>query len=174
LSGTVADARLTANVPLKDAANAYTGGLQTISSERSIDGGRTWSAPSKIAKLGTVAESADGEPLRVGDYLPDLAVDRDSGALYATWADGLGGSTNKIVLSRSTDGGQHWSTPAIVSHHNSAQSFNHAVEVANDGEVAVLYYDDNDNTVKVENTVDIVAWLAPKAMPSGLRKTPKQ
>jgi hypothetical protein len=112
---------------------------------RSKDG-RNWSAPSKIAKLGTVAESADGEPLRVGDYLPDLAVDRDSGALYATWADGLGGATNKIVLSRSTDGGQHWSTPVIVSHHSSAQSFNHAVEVANDGEVGVLYYDDNDNT----------------------------
>ena len=50
------------------------------------------------------------------------------------------------MLSRSTDGGQHWSTPVIVSHHNSAQSFNHAVEVANDGELAVLYYDDNDNT----------------------------
>ena len=113
---------------------------------RSKDAGRTWSAPSKIAKLGTVAESADGEALRVGDYLPDLAVDRNSGALYATWADGLGGSTNKIVLSRSTDGGQHWSTPTIVSHNPSAQSFNHAVEVANDGEVAVLYYDDNANT----------------------------
>ena len=108
---------------------------------RSKDGGGTGARPPKIARLGTVASIADGQPLRVGDYLPDLAVDRDSGALYATWADGLGGSTNKIVLSRSTDGGRHWSTPAIVSHHNSAQSFNHAVEVANDGEVAVLYYD---------------------------------
>jgi hypothetical protein len=112
---------------------------------RSKDGGKTWAAPSKIAKLGTVNESADGKPLRVGDYLPDIAVDRDSGALYATWADGLGGPTNKIVLSRSTDGGQHWSTPTIVSHHDSAQSFNHAVEVANDGELAVLYYDDAAN-----------------------------
>jgi hypothetical protein len=108
---------------------------------RSRDDGRTWSAPSKIARLGTVAESADGKALRVGDYLPDLAVDRDTGALYATWADGLGGSTNKIVLSRSTDGGRHWSAPAIVSHHSSAQSFNHAVEVGNDGEVGVLYED---------------------------------
>src|SRR3954447_16280940 len=40
---------------------------------RSRDGGKTWSAPSKIAPIGTVAESADGQPLRVGDYLPDIA-----------------------------------------------------------------------------------------------------
>jgi hypothetical protein len=115
---------------------------------RSQDDGRHWTAPSKIARLGTVAISADGQPLRVGDYLPDLAVDPETGALYATWADGLGGSTNKIVLSRSTDGGRHWSTPTVVSHNNAAQSFNHAVEVAHDGELAVLYYDDerNDNT----------------------------
>jgi BNR repeat-like domain len=112
---------------------------------RSQDGGVHWSAPSTIARLGTVGVSADGKPLRVGDYLPDLAVDPENGNLYATWADGLGGSTNKIVLSRSTDGGRHWSTPTIVSHHDSAQSFNHAVEVAHDGELAVLYYDDARN-----------------------------
>jgi hypothetical protein len=123
---------------------------------RSTDGGRHWSSPTKIARLGTVSETADGQPLRVGDYLPDLAVDRGSGALYATWADGLGGSTNKIVLSRSTDGGRHWSTPVIVSHHDSAQSFNHAVEVANDGDLAVLYYDDaanNDETPGIPTDV---------------------
>jgi hypothetical protein len=108
---------------------------------RSQDGGLHWANPTQVAKLGTVAESADGQPLRVGDYIPDIAVDRQSGALYVTWADGLGGATNKIVLSRSTDGGRHWTAPQIVSHHNSAQSFNHAVAVANDGDVAVLYYD---------------------------------
>jgi hypothetical protein len=123
---------------------------------RSTDGGRHWSSPSRIAKIGTVAVSADGQPLRVGDYLPDLAVDPDSGALYATWADGMGGATNQIVLSRSTDGGRHWSRPAIVSHHASAQSFNHAVEVASDDDVAVLYYDDaanNDETPGIPTDV---------------------
>jgi hypothetical protein len=112
---------------------------------RSQDGGLHWTNPTQIAKLGTVAESADGQPLRVGDYIPDIAVDRQSGALYVTWADGLGGATNKIVLSRSTDGGRHWTAPQIVSHHNSAQSFNHAVAVANDGDLAVLYYDTASN-----------------------------
>jgi hypothetical protein len=108
---------------------------------RSKDDGVHWSAPSQIAKIGTVGVSADGQPLRVGDYLPDIAVDRHNGNVYVTWADGMGGSTNKIVMSRSTDGGRHWSSPAIVSHHPAAQSFNHAISVSNDGEVVVLYYD---------------------------------
>jgi len=112
---------------------------------RSTDGGRHWGSPAKIAPLGTVGITADGQPLRVGDYLPDIAVDPATGALYATWADGLGTATNKIVLSRSTDGGRHWSAPTAVSHHASAQSFNHAVTVGNDGELAVLYYDDARN-----------------------------
>lgn len=122
---------------------------------RSTDGGRHWTSPAKIAPLGTVNITADGEPLRVGDYLPDLAVDPDSGTLYATWADGLGTATNKIVLSRSTDGGRHWSAPTVVSHNDAAQSFNHAVTVGNDGELAVLYYDDarNDATAGIPTDV---------------------
>jgi hypothetical protein len=59
------------------------------------------------------------------------------------------------VLSRSTDEGRHWSTPTIVSHNNAAQSFNHAVEVAHDGELAVLYYDDarNDSAAGIPTDV---------------------
>jgi hypothetical protein len=37
----------------------------------------------------------------------------------------------------------------VVSHNDAAQSFNHAVAVGHDGEVAVIYYDDarnNDTT----------------------------
>ena len=113
---------------------------------RSTDDGVHWSSPSQIAKLGTVGVSADGQPLRVGDYLPDITVDPNGGDVYVTWADGLGGATNKIVMVRSSDGGQHWTAPKIISHHDSAQSFNHAITVAHDGEVAALYYDTARNT----------------------------
>jgi Neuraminidase (sialidase) len=142
---------------------------------RSTDGGKHWGRPSPIAKIGTVGVSADGQPLRVGDYLPDLAVDPQSGALYATWADGLGTATNKIVLSRSTDGGQHWSTPVAVSHHADAQSFNHAVAVGNDGELAVLYYDTarNDSAAGIPTDVYLrhsgdggKTWSAPQKLAS--------
>jgi hypothetical protein len=142
---------------------------------RSQDGGLHWSNPTRIAKIGTVTETADGQPLRVGDYLPDIAVDRSSGALYVTWADGLGGATNKIVLSRSADGGRHWTAPQIVSHHIAAQSFNHAVAVANDGDVAVVYYDvaRNDSNPGIPTDIYLrhsgdggTTWSAPQLLGS--------
>jgi hypothetical protein len=122
---------------------------------RSNDDGVHWSAPSQIAKLGTVGVSADGKPLRVGDYLPDIAVDPASGDVFVTWADGLGGATNKIVMARSSDGGRHWTAPKVISHHNAAQSFNHAISVAKDGELVALYYDTDRNTTAAGIPTDV-------------------
>src|SRR3954447_3368608 len=123
---------------------------------RSKDDGVHWSAPSAIAKIGTVGTTVDGnQPLRVGDYLPDIAVDPHSGDLFVTWADGVGGATNKIVMSRSGDGGKHWTAPAPISHHPSAQSFNHAITVANDGELVALYYDNARNASRATIPTDV-------------------
>jgi Neuraminidase (sialidase) len=92
-----------------------------------------------------------------------------------TWADALGGTTNKIVFSRSTDRGQHWSTPTVVSHHDSAQSFNHAIAVANDGELGVLYYDDARNDASPGIPTDVylrhsadggLTWSTPQLLAS--------
>jgi len=125
---------------------------------RSRDGGRTWSAPVKVAPLGTIAtvNPDDGGPLRVGDYLPDIAVDRDSGATYVVWSDARGGAVNHVVLSRSTDGGRHWSSPVPVSDPD-VESFNHAVAVTATGSVAVLYFDIRGNTPAPGLPTDV--WL---------------
>ena len=55
-------------------------------------------------------------PVRTGDIIPDFAVDRSSGALYAVWQDSRfsGGSHDDIAFSRSTDGGNTWSAPVKV------------------------------------------------------------
>jgi hypothetical protein len=133
---------------------------------RSNDGGRHWSAPVKIAPLGTALLTDPDNPnptsldetVRAGDYLPDIAVDRATGALYVVWADGLGTNVNHVVLSKSTDGGRHWSTPQVISQTSGTHAFNGTVEVTSDGTVAVMYYDFRNNTPAPGLPTDI--WLA--------------
>ena len=53
---------------------------------------------------------------------------------------------NKIVMSKSTDGGQHWSPLQVVSTGGpTAQAYNHAVEVTDNGTVVITYFDDRNN-----------------------------
>jgi hypothetical protein len=115
---------------------------------RSLDQGKTWSAPKKIAPIGTTQLFVpdDGFPIRAGDFIPDIAVDPVTGAIYVVWADGMGTSLDKTVMSRSTDGGRHWSSPQVVSGGGpNAQAYNHAVEVTATGTVVITYFDDRNN-----------------------------
>lgn len=115
---------------------------------RSRDQGKTWSAPTKIAQIGTTQLFVpdDEFPIRAGDFIPDIAIDPVSGALYVVWADGAGTALDKIVMSRSTDGGRHWSPLQVVSGGGpTAQAYNHAVEVTDTGTVVVTYFDDRNN-----------------------------
>ena len=115
---------------------------------RSNDAGRHWSSPSNLAPIRTTQlfVADDGFPIRAGDYLPDIAIDPDGGAIYVTWADGLGTPYNRIVMAKSTDGGHHWSGPTAVSTGGpTTQAYNHAVEVTQNGTLVLTYYDDRNN-----------------------------
>lgn len=135
------------------AANLFTGAVATeqtvyMSVSRSRDAGLHWSAPVKIAPIRTTQLFVpdDDFPIRAEDYLPDIAVDQTNGNVYVVWADGLGTNLNKVVLARSTDGGQHWSGPTVVSTGGpNAQAYNHSVDVTDTGTVAVTYWDDRNN-----------------------------
>jgi hypothetical protein len=135
------------------------------------DQGTTWSStPTIIANMGDVGVR-DPEPVnclgdntpstpcllvRTGDILPDFAVDYSSGAtkgyMYAAWqthttatVQQLGSTLpvdDTILLSRSTDGGHHWSAPVKVNHTTAGkQAFTASVHVSTNGDVAVTYYD---------------------------------
>jgi hypothetical protein len=124
---------------------------------RSSDKGVTWSKPIIVAEdtSGGVRDPDTGAPLRVGDIIPDIAVNRHPGTLgygnaYVVWEGRSSpSSTNDdaILLSRSTDGGSTWSDPIKVNQTpNGAAAFTPAVHVSADGTVGVTYYDLRNNT----------------------------
>jgi hypothetical protein len=139
------------------AANLYTGsGGQPndkgvyMAVMRSNDAGLHWSAPVHIAPIRTAQLFVpdDHFPIRAEDYLPDIAIDPLSGAIYVVWSDGLGTEINKVVMAKSTDGGRHWDGPTVVSTGGpTVQAYNHAIEVTAKGTVVLAYYDDRNNVL---------------------------
>jgi hypothetical protein len=108
-------------------------------------------------------DADDNCPIRSGDFIPEVAVNRSNGNLYAVWMDarfGTGGvpfgpglfQHDSIAYTQSTDGGQTWSSPIKVNLTpedvpvDDQQAFTPSVEVADDGTVTVTYYDFRNNT----------------------------
>jgi hypothetical protein len=93
-------------------------------------------------------------PVRAADLIPDVAVNRSNGDLYAVWQDvrfdGVG--HDQIAFTQSTDGGNSWSAPIKVNQtpttepEGDQQAFTPSVHVANDGTIAVSYFDFRNNT----------------------------
>src|SRR5262249_52384225 len=80
------------------------------------DGGRSWSAPTTILRHGTHAGPEDGQ----------IVTDRPTGRLYLfmVWVHGgliRPGNPGLMLLSRSGDGGVHWSRPRRFETGNTAR-----------------------------------------------------
>jgi hypothetical protein len=141
----------------------------------SRDHGKTWTHPASIddqlpMSLFRASSTVDLEavpcpdssqtgacPIRGGDTIPAVAVNRANGALYAAWMDARfsffqTGSFqwDSIAFSQSTDGGATWSPPIQVNltpsgSRQNSQAFTPAVHVADDGTITVTYYDFRNN-----------------------------
>jgi len=127
---------------------------ESISIIKSTDKGATWSRTSTVvaASLERGAFDPDtGRPIRAEGGIPEIAVDRSSGKLYAVWQDTRFGGVDEIALSTSSDGGNSWSAPIKVNqtprNTNPAdkQAFVPNIRVASDGSVALTYYDFRNN-----------------------------
>lgn len=121
---------------------------------RSTDHGATWSPPEVIHKtqFNGAFDPDTGRPIRAEGFTPEVAVDPNNGNLYATWQDIRFNGVDQIAFSMSTDGGDTWSDPIKVSQTPPSadvaneQAWVPAVDVADNGTVAVTYYDFRFNT----------------------------
>lgn len=139
---------------------------------RSDNRGSTWTKPSLVASelpmsLFRPDSVIDTEPVpcpnaaktgacpvRVGDIIPEVAVNRSNGSLYAVWMDARfsGFTHDTIAFSQSLDGGRSWSPPIQVNQTpesepvDDQQAFTPSVHVLDDGTVAVSYFDFRNNT----------------------------
>jgi len=136
---------------------------------KSTDGGATFAPMKRIATTNDSFEiSIPAMCQRKALIYVSLAVDRSSGPrsgwVYAAWADrngaaadpgcnGVASASNaNIYFSRSTDGGNSWSPPAIV-HTNPASTdqFNQWMDVdPEQGEIHVIFYDTRDDAGRQE------------------------
>jgi hypothetical protein len=130
--------------------------LEMISS---TDRGDTWSQVEYVQRLLTTAEARpppgcacgvifpgdESKPLRTGDVIPAVAIDPNSGRLYAVWQDGrpTGFHNDMLLASTSTEGGRTgtWSAPKLVNPPFDKAAFTPGLAVNDRGQVGVIYYD---------------------------------
>lgn len=130
---------------------------------RSADRGMTWSAPTVIAPMRGVGVQDPNNHVfvRSGTDLPQIAVDRASGAVYLVWQDApAAGVPDAVLLVRSVDGGASWSAPVVVNGAPDVAAFTPMVAVAADGTVGVTYFDLRDARTTDPDSFRVTAWLA--------------
>jgi hypothetical protein len=127
---------------------------ESISVIRSTDKGVTWSKQSTVIAPSREIGAFDPDtlrPIRAEGGIPEMAIDRATGALYVVWQDASFSGVDEIALSMSTDNGETWSVPIKVnqtprsSTPGNQQAFVPGISVAADGTVAVTYYDFRNN-----------------------------
>jgi hypothetical protein len=120
----------------------------TVAVMRSADHGASWAKPRTVARMvaRAVPTPGDHRPLRTGDTVPDIAINRRTGVAYVVWQDAVSGTT-QVRLSKSSDGGRTWRAPRTVSSSPAGvPAFTAAVDVSATGAVGVTYYDFRHDT----------------------------
>ena len=108
----------------------------------STDGGVTFGSPKLIA----FATEYNEPSIRTGSFLPSAVSDRTNGDLFVVYQTLLSGNP-KIAFTKSTNGGNNWSTPIAISDNPAGSGvFNPAINVSPDGQtVTAIFYDHRNN-----------------------------
>lgn len=103
----------------------------------SHDGGVSFSRPITIAYFHDIQNPIPGANFRTSSFA-SASVDQTNGAVYVAWAD-RGADAGRILVSKSTDGGQTWSTPVVASRAADGYAFFQGLDVAPNGRVDLAY-----------------------------------
>jgi hypothetical protein len=149
---------------IQGATNRPPGRGFSIAVIRSSDHGATWTRREVLVDRhntfqGLVVDPDDPNPatnpVRTGDIIPQITVDRNSGAIYVVFQDSRFGPRSSIAFSQSLDGGLSWSptikinqTPTDINLGNQ-QAFNPVASVLDDGTIGVRYSDFRNNSPDV-------------------------
>jgi Neuraminidase (sialidase) len=135
---------------------------------KSSDNGTTWSDPHIVQQMDslTVTDPNTGAPLRTADFDAAPAVDPRTGQLYLVWQDARDtagknhkGGWSRILYTTSTNGGDTWSDPVVISKQSAdgISAILPAIAVGSEGTVGITYYDFTgltpDNTTTLPTTV---------------------
>ena len=142
---------------------------------KSTDGGDNWSEPQVVQQMDTltVTDPNTGQRLRTADFDATPAVDPGNGYLYLVWQDARDtagknhkGGYSRILETMSTDGGDTWSDPVVVSNSPAGISaLLPAIAVASDGRVGLTYYD--FRSLASDNTTTLPTDIWFKSAPRG-------
>lgn len=134
--------------------------------KRSTDGGETWPGEPVVAGIQTYAfPVAPDTDATVRSGVIDVAVDRETGALYAVWEQFEAGLPPvSIAFTTSVDGGLTWSPQAIINPTPPADAFEReqafipSVAVSDGGTIGLTYFTfENDAPGDARSDAD--AWF---------------
>ena len=123
--------------------------------QRSDDGGNSWSAPRALTPTLVV---------KGGQYDPQIMVDPVDGRTL--WASFLQNTNSLIAVVKSTDFGQTWSAPMLVSSRPPGLDKD---ELAVRGNEVVVAYDDNLNTWATISLNGGKTWTTREVFPTSNR-----
>ncbi len=126
---------------------------------RSTDGGKTWSEPQTITSFPyTVAtDPLSGAPIRATGQDITATSDRQ-GTLYVGWFAVHTSSQSSIWIASSVDTGKTWSAPITVVQRSGEEVFLPEVAAADDGRIAVLWYQTEE--AAAQRRFDVGVWYA--------------
>ena len=108
-----------------------------------------WSGPILVAPLGRAR--FDDKPAIAVDTSP---VSPHRNRVYVAWTRVARNTSSSIVLSRSDDGGRHWSAPVTVPRQAGDDLTYASVAVARNGTVYVAWTDQSRYQVRIARSVD--------------------